>query len=334
MRDVTFWSVSCGRSTDVEVRMHLALFVAIAAILHFGVRAEGAEATAVAIMALGVYLASLSVHEFAHAVTAWKWGGRIECILVGPAGGLVHHGPQLEPRGDLMVGLAGPAANLALAGVAIVTLTAAGRPIGPVFFPFAPPSESLNFSVVGLITLTAWINWVLVLVNLLPTFPLDGARIVAALIRRQFDDQPAVTRAAHLGIATAAACVVASFFVPEEHHAAAFALVLIGIVGAFQSSHEASRPEETEFGESLRYDAGLSLEGDERRPHVERLSPLRRWWRQRQDAKRMERLRVEREEEERADEVLARLHDQGFNALSAQDRALLERVSARYRQRH
>jgi Zn-dependent protease len=335
MRDVTSWSVSCGRSTDVELRLHVSLLIAAAAVLHCGLRAGGGENAAVAIMALGIYVAALAAHELAHAVSAWKWGGRIECVVVGPVGGLVHHGPQLEPRGDLVVSLSGPAVNLAIAGVAIVTLTAAGRPVGPVFFPFAPPSESLNFSVVGAITLAAWINWLLALVNLLPTFPLDGARIIAALMRRRLDDQPAVARAAQLGVATAIACLVAWYFVPGEHDAAAFVLAVLGIVGLFQSSYEMQRSDnEAEFGDALRYDPGLSLEAEERRPHVERLGPLRSWWRRRQDAKLLERLRTEREEEERADEVLARLHDHGLASLSPQDRALLQRVSARYRQRH
>jgi hypothetical protein len=42
---------------------------------------------------------------------------------------------------------------------------------------------------------------------------------------------------------------------------------------------------------------------------------------------------IEREEEQQVDAILARLHESGRDALSPQERALLERVSARYRNR-
>ena len=134
---------------------------------------------------------------------------------------------------------------------------------------------------------------------------------------------------------TAVGCFVAFWFVPDEYHAAAFGLLLLSVVGGFSSHWELQRATDPDYGESLRYDEpGSSLDLDEPRPRRERPSPLRAWWRRRQEAKARERLQTERDEEQRADEVLARLHDGGIQSLSPQDRALLERVSARYRRRH
>lgn len=334
MRDVTLWSVSCGRGTDVDVRLHATLFAAFVAFLQLGVRSGRGDETVVVIVAFVIYSASLLAHELAHAVTAWKWGSRVDCIVLGPHGGLVHHGAALEPRGELAVTLAGPLMNLAIAGLAGLTLAAARQPVSHVFFPFAPPSLAREANFLGAIAMTAWINWLFVLVNLLPMPPFDGARLVHAFVRERADEQAAAVQSSRIGFVTAFGCFVVFWFVPPDNDAAAFALLLLSVVGTFASLTELQRAADPDFGESLRYDDAASLDLDERRPRLERLGPLRRWWRQRQDAKMQQRLEAERQEEERADEVLARLHNGGIESLSPQDRALLERVSARYRRRH
>jgi stage IV sporulation protein FB len=207
--------------------------------------------------------------------------------------------------------------------------------VNHLFFPFTPPSLVREPNFIGAIAMTAWINWIFVMVNVLPMLPFDGARIVHAFVRERADEHVAAVQSSRIGFITAFGCFVVFWFVPPDHDAAAFVLLLLGVVGAFASLSELQRAADPEYGESLRYDdATSSLDLDERRPRLERLGPLRRWWRQRQDAKIQQRLETERQEEERADEVLARLHNGGIESLSQQDRALLERVSARYPRRH
>lgn len=332
MRDVTYWSVSCGRGADVDVRLHASLFIAVSAVLHWGARHGDGESMLVALSAAILYLLALAAHEFAHATAAWKRDGRIDCVLLGPVGGLTHYGRELDPRGELLTALAGPAANLAIALVAVALLAATGRSVGAVFFPFAPPGGFFEFSPTGLLLQAAWINWLLALVNVLPMFPLDGVRAATAVLRERFDEQAPLVSAARIGLAAAIVCLVASWFVPSDYDPASFLLTLLGIVGAFYSYVELRRAAEGEWDDPTAYGEATLSEGDERPSPPPRPGPLRRWWLQRQEAKRRLRLQIEREEEERADEILARLHDAGPESLSPQDRALLERVSARYRQ--
>ncbi|HQU43597.1 MAG: hypothetical protein B7Z73_14820, partial [Planctomycetia bacterium 21-64-5] len=62
--------------------------------------------------------------------------------------------------------------------------------------------------------------------------------------------------------------------------------------------------------------------------------PVKKWLDERR-AKRLQRQQqVEAEEDRRVDDVLARLHELGKHGLSEEDRALLNRVSARYRNRN
>lgn len=334
MRDVTYWSVSCGRGADVDVRLHVSLFIALAAVLHFGARHGDGESMLVSLSVTLLYLLSLAAHEFAHALTAWKRGGRVECVLLGPVGGLLPQGRELDPRDERLTALAGPAANLAIAVVAAAVLAATGRSVVAVSFPFAPPAGFFDFTFTGLLVQAAWINWLLALVNVLPMFPLDGVRVAATVLRERFDEQSPLVPAARIGLAAAVACLVASWFVPSEYDPASFLLTLLGIVGVFHSYVELRRAAEGEWEEASPYGDSAALDVDERRTPLQRPGPLRRWWQRRQEVKLQLRIQIERDEEERADEILARLHDGGLEALSPQDRALLERVSARYRQRH
>ena len=60
---------------------------------------------------------------------------------------------------------------------------------------------------------------------------------------------------------------------------------------------------------------------------------MRQWLDNRREARRQREKELEEHDDQRVDEVLARLHDLGPGAMSEEDRALLDRVSARYRNR-
>jgi len=333
MRDVTLWSVSCKRSTDVDVRLHVTWCIAVATIWHVSAHAPTGTPLMFALSVTAVYALSLAAHEFAHAFVAWRQGGRVECVVVGPVGGLTHYGEFAEARSDLAIAAAGPVANLALCFTAVLMLVAAGRNVGPVFFPFAPPAEALSTTFIGVVLQAAWINWLLFLVNMLPLAPLDGSRIVAALMRERSYEQGTAVPTARVGVITSLACVIGAWFVPNEYAWAGYLLTITGIVGLFHAHFDLRRAIEGDDVDDFGV-AHSAADIDEPRPHIDRPGPLRRWWQERRDAKLRLRIQTEREEEQRADEVLARLHDCGIESLSPQDRALLQRVSARYRQRH
>lgn len=331
MRDVVQWSVSCCRDAEIDVRLHASLFLTIAGILFLSAEADvPAAVTAVAVM---VYLMSLAAREAARAFTSWKWGGRVECVLLGPLGSLHYGPPHEDSRGDLAVAVVGPAANLVIALVSTVTLSALGQSILPLLFPLAPPEAAFQLSAIGCLSWLAWINGVLAVAACIPTFPLDGARTVLLLIRQRLDDRAATIPTARLGIAASLVVLISAFFVGRSYHAAYFALMVLGIVGFFCSRRELIRGLAAADGDDEPFDEPSPYESEESRPRIERIGPIRRWWRERQEAKLRRLVQVEREEESRADELLARVHLQGMHSLSPQERALLNRVSARYRQR-
>lgn len=119
-------------------------------------------------LALALFL-SVLIHELAHSLYALRMGGRVRDITLLMIGGVSNlSAPPKSPRREAVMALVGPLTSLALAAV-FYALDRAVIGIG---------SFELKF---GLFYL-AEMNLFLGLFNLLPAFPMDGGRIVRALL--------------------------------------------------------------------------------------------------------------------------------------------------------
>jgi Zn-dependent protease/CBS domain-containing protein len=150
-------------------------------------------ATAFAVL----FLAGLLGHELAHALVAQRHGVGVRRITLWLLGGVSElEGDSPTPKAELRIAAAGPLASLVFGGLAAIGATAAAA---------AGASSLIR---VGL-TWLAWVNVVLAIFNLLPGAPLDGGRIVRAVVWRVRGDrdraQIAADRAgAALGVLLAA----------------------------------------------------------------------------------------------------------------------------------
>ena len=116
----------------------------------------------------------------------------------------------------------------------------------------------------------------------------------------------------------------------------ALTILLFAVFVFAGASAESSRIEEAEWEEDLlSYDFSQGYTSLERTmdPPSRQGSSLRRWLESRREMRRRKLRRQEQDEERQVDDILQRLHERGMNALSAKERALLHRVSARYRNR-
>ncbi len=127
------------------------------------------------------------LHEYGHALMARQYGIETADITLYPIGGVA----RLErmPRGggpELLIALAGPAVNLGIAAVLWSALTA----LGPELFAagFGPLMAQLM-----------WINVGLLLFNMLPVFPMDGGRVLRALLSGWIGRERATEVAATIG---------------------------------------------------------------------------------------------------------------------------------------
>jgi Zn-dependent protease len=178
--------ISIGRFLGIPVRVHPSVLL-IAALITWSLAAEElptlAEGSAVAaywgtaVVVAVLFLASLMAHEGAHAVVAQRHGVTVERVTLWVFGGVAWLGGEApDPRADLRIAAAGPLTSIALSfffGATAAALDVAGAP--------------------GLLVASAgWlatINVVLEVFNLVPGAPLDGGRVLRALLWRRWGDR-------------------------------------------------------------------------------------------------------------------------------------------------
>ncbi len=139
------------------------------------------------VAALGL-VASILAHELSHAVVANHHGVRVEEITLWMFGGLARLSSQARDAGtELRIALAGPAMSVAI-GVGSLALAALSAGVG------GPELLTASLGWLGML------NVVLAVFNLLPGAPLDGGRVLAAVLwQRSGDERLARKRAAHAG---------------------------------------------------------------------------------------------------------------------------------------
>lgn len=353
MRDQGSWCISLGRWGGVQVRLHMVFLVFAAFTLYLSWRPTQAAITAgqnndpslvwLAVLSLAVLLISVLLHELAHLYTGMRLGRRSSEIVLGPLGGLAPPPQGLDAPGEIGVCLAGPLMNLGLClAVAPLLFLQPDTDFVGLLHPLYPRGVGDGPWTADAVKLTFWINWGLFCVNLIPAYPFDGGRALRATLvamRPTMGRQFANLFVARLAKFAALGLLLGAWYLRSvEPHGIApawFALVLLSIVLYFSAKQEERHCDDFEDMTSLGYDFETSY-GHYDTPHEPLESNsgiLTRWLERRRQAK----VRVQREAEVRdemlMDEVLDRVHKYGLDSLSDEERALLYRVSQRYRGR-
>jgi Zn-dependent protease len=190
------WSWRIGTIAGIGVYMHATFLLLILFILglylHQGRTLEGALAGTLFIL---VIFGCIVLHELGHALTARKYGIRTRDITLLPIGGLarLERMPDV-PIQELWVALAGPAVNAVIAGGLYVGALVAG--ISPQVQPFHWAGGSfLN----RLMVVNLW----LLGFNLIPAFPMDGGRVLRAILATRIEYTRATVLASRIGQAIA-----------------------------------------------------------------------------------------------------------------------------------
>jgi Zn-dependent protease/CBS domain-containing protein len=129
-----------------------------------------------------LFLVSVLLHELSHALVGRRLGVEIRRITLFVFGGMAHM--ESEPanwRSELAMAIAGPVTSLVLG---IVFLWVASLLTGPIQIDPQRPTEAMS-RLGPLATLLLWlgpINILLGLFNLVPGFPLDGGRVLRAIL--------------------------------------------------------------------------------------------------------------------------------------------------------
>ena len=179
-------TVRLGRVAGIAVGAHWSvavILVIIAELLAVAVlpgafpRQSAGLYWAVAGIAAVVFLASLLAHELAHALVARRHGVGVRSITLWMLGGVAElDGDPPSAGADLRIALAGPAASL----VAAALLFGAGAGIGAAGGPGVVVAAAMWLAVM---------NGILAVFNLLPGAPLDGGRVLRAVLWRHYGDR-------------------------------------------------------------------------------------------------------------------------------------------------
>ena len=320
------------------MRVHAFFFFTVALILLLCSQGTAAHTLAYGLSATLVLFASVALHEWAHCAAVYRMGALPEQVVLWPLGGLVPPKSFHDPQSEVASAAAGPVANLLMA---IVLLPIAASSVGwsHLLNPLQPPlyGEAITWRVVAVQAF--WINWSLVWANLLPAPPTDMARIIRALAREAMGNRRALRLIVRTGRMVGIGLLIIAWLIYEPNTSAWFALALLGIFFFFSARDDAGRLSTHEHEEELfGYDFSqgyTSLERTFDQPPV-RTRPvgrIRRWIQQRREARLRRQRQLEEEEDRRVDDILSRLRHTGMEGLTEEERALLERVSHRYRNR-
>lgn len=158
----------------VPVRLHFT-FILFTVFLMVSVLSNSQSDSSYAIFMLGG-LASLLLHEFGHAFVAARFGVRTTEIVMFPIGGLSRMERPLRPGAELLVSIAGPLVNVVLASGLFAYMVSTHEVESIKVADLMQPTGKSALS------LLLYGNILLAVFNLLPAFPMDGGRILRALL--------------------------------------------------------------------------------------------------------------------------------------------------------
>lgn len=191
------WSLKIARIAGTDVRIHLTFFLLLAFVGYHGYlgdeRTRGGWAPAAANIGLMLVLFTcVLLHEFGHVLAARRYGIKTPDITLLPIGGVARMQRMPDKPGEeIVVALAGPAVNVVIAG-GLILLAGATVPWTPWLGLESNPPP-------GFIDIVARVNVMLVLFNLVPAFPMDGGRVLRAVLAMQLRYGRATQIAAWIG---------------------------------------------------------------------------------------------------------------------------------------
>lgn len=188
------WSIPVGEFRGIKVYIHWTFLLLLTWIGFSSYRV--AKSTEQVWLSLGYIIslfACVVLHEFGHALTARRYGIKTKDITLFPMGGMARMEKMPEsPGAEFVVAIAGPLVNVVIAGLFFL------------YMYFSPMLYRLGFPT-GAMTAEQFlpslflVNVIMAVFNLIPAFPMDGGRILRALLSLKFERAKATAIAANLG---------------------------------------------------------------------------------------------------------------------------------------
>jgi Zn-dependent protease len=198
------WSFKVGRLAGIDIFVHFTFLLLLGWIAVAGFMATGSVAVAVmSLLLVSAVFVIVVLHELGHALAARYYGIPTRDITLLPIGGVarLERMPD-KPVQELVVALAGPAVNVVLAGIFFA--------IG-LFLGLGDPESGLSFGG-SIVHQLFMINIFLAGFNMLPAFPMDGGRVLRALLAMQLGPTRATSVATQVGKGMAIVFAIVGLF--------------------------------------------------------------------------------------------------------------------------
>ena len=191
------WTLNIGKLFGVNIKVHWTFFLLLAWIVVAEVnKGSGIETILLTTAYILTIFGCVVLHEMGHIQIARRFGIPTKKITLLPIGGVASLKKIPEkPKQELLIALAGPLVNVAIA-LAI-------WPFLGDFNQYIPTNEE-EFAKAGITLSNFWfsifsINIILVLFNMIPAFPMDGGRVLRALLAMRQDRLKATAIASNIG---------------------------------------------------------------------------------------------------------------------------------------
>jgi Zn-dependent protease len=216
-----------GKIAGIRVYIHWSFALLILYIIFSNYR-QGNNAVQTmwsVLFVLSIFL-TVVLHELGHALAARRYKIATKDITLLPIGGLARLESMPEkPSEELVVAIAGPAVNVV---IALITWLAISIPDATEFTELMQGGVNASNFFMNFLIVNIW----LAVFNLIPAFPMDGGRVLRALLSMRFERHVATNIAARIGQVLAIGFIIAGFYINPF-------LIIIGIFIFFGAQAEA-----------------------------------------------------------------------------------------------
>ena len=239
------WSFKIARIAGIDVRIHATFLLLLAWMATASGRTGGASAAISGVIFICLVFGCVLLHEFGHALAARRYGIRTPDITLLPIGGVARldRMPDL-PSQEIVVAIAGPLVNV---GIALLLWLYLGFSTG------IPHLGTLREAGASLPLKLLMVNISLVLFNLIPAFPMDGGRILRALLAMRME----YARATHIAATIGQACAFAFGLWALQQNPMNPMYVIVAVFIYFGAASEASHAEMKSVSAGMRVQSAM-----------------------------------------------------------------------------
>ena len=236
------WSFRLVRIFGIEIKIHVTFFLLLAWIGWLYHRSGGTSAAIDGVFFVLLIFVCVLLHELGHALAAAHYGIKTPDITLLPIGGVARLERMPEkPSQEIAVTLAGPAVNILIAAVLGVAI---GLTTG------IPDPQALQQTGLPMTVRLFAVNIWLVIFNAIPAFPMDGGRLLRALLAMRMNYARATQIAANIGHGIAFLFFIVGLWLSPM-------LILIAVFVYFGASNEALMAQMRSISKDLRVSAAM-----------------------------------------------------------------------------